>query len=100
MPKRVSAACWKIPAWSEILFALASFLPEREAWLLTSVTTLPRSKCVEGTARHHRRRERAVGLGVGKRSGSRIACRGTNSRPLARQVSQAPCAERWKLLPC
>ena len=32
MLELVSAARWKIPAWSEILFALASLLPEREAW--------------------------------------------------------------------
>ena len=64
MPKRVSAACWKIPAWSEILFALASFLPEREAWLDTSVNALPRSNFVEGTARSPRGREGSLGLGV------------------------------------
>ena len=97
MLELVSAARWKIPAWSEILFALAALLPEREAWLHTCVTALPRSKCGEGTARRPRRREGAVGLGVRKRSGSRIACHGTNSRPVARQVSPAPCAERWRL---
>ena len=83
----VSAARWKVPAWSEILFALASPLPEREAWLHTSVTALPRSKCGEGTARRPQRREGAVGLGVVKRSGSRIACHGTSNIPVARQVS-------------
>ena len=74
MLELVSAARWKIPAWSEILFALASLLPEREAWSPTSVTALPRSKCGEGAARRLRGREGAVGLGVGKASGSRIAC--------------------------
>ena len=96
LPELVSAARWKILPWSEILFALASPLPERLAWSHTSVTALPRSKCGEGAARRPRGREGAIGLGVGKRSGSRIACRGTNCRPEARQVSPAPCAERWK----
>ena len=31
LPELVSAARWKIPAWSEMPFALASPLPEREA---------------------------------------------------------------------
>ena len=84
MPELVSGARWKILAWSEIPFALAYPLPEREA------------KSGEGSARRPRRREGAVVLGVRKRSGSRIACSGTNSRPVARQVSPAPCAERWK----
>ena len=96
LPELVSAARWKIPAWREILSALASPLPEREACLHTSVTALPRSKCGECAARRPQRREGAVGLGVGKLSGSRIACRGRNSSPVARQVSPAPCPERWK----
>ena len=41
----VSAARWKIPAWSEMPFALASPLPEREA------------KCGEGAGRRPLRRE-------------------------------------------
>lgn len=96
MPEQVSAAQWKIPAWSEILFALESPVAETEAWLHTPVTALPRSKCGEGAARRPRGREGALGLGVWKRSGSRIACRGRNSRPVARQVSPPRCAERWK----
>ena len=95
LPELVSAARWKIPAWSEILFALASPLPEREAWLHTSVTALPRSKCGEDATRRLRGREGVFGLGVGTRSGGRIACRGMNIRPVARQVSPAPCAQRW-----
>ena len=83
LPELVSGARWKILAWSEIPFALAYPLPEREA------------KSGEGSARRPRRREGAVVLGVRKRSGSRIACRGTNSRPVAKQVPPAPCAERW-----
>ena len=51
MPELVSAARWKIIAWSEIPFALASPLPEREAWSHKSVTALPRRKCGEGPAR-------------------------------------------------
>ena len=54
MPELVFAALWKILAWSEIPFALASPLPEREA------------KCGEGAALRPRRREGAVGLGVRK----------------------------------
>ena len=54
MPELVFAARWKILAWSEIPFALACPLPEREA------------KCGEGAALRPRRREGAVGLGVRK----------------------------------
>ena len=93
MPELASAARWKIPAWSEILFALAFPLPETEAVLHASVTALPRSKCGEDAARCPRGREGAVGFGVGNRSGSKIAYRGTDSRPVAGQVSPAPCAE-------
>ena len=99
LPERVSAARWMIPAWSEILFALASPLPEREAWLHTSVNAFPRSKCGEGTARLPRGREGALGLEFGKRSGSRIACRGTHSRPVARHVSPAPIRRDGSLPP-
>ena len=66
LPELVSVALWKIAAWSEVLFALASPLPGRVAWLCTSVTALPRSQCGEGTACHRWGREGAIGLGVWK----------------------------------
>ena len=60
LPELVSGARWKKPAWSEILLAIASLLPERETFLQsakglkgrdTSVTVLPRSMSGEGAAR-------------------------------------------------
>ena len=66
LPELLSASRWKMPAWNEILFAVASLLPEREAWSQTSVTALPRSKCGEGAARRPRGREGTVGLVSGK----------------------------------
>ena len=50
MPELFPAARWKTPACSEILFALASLLPERESWSHTSVTALPRSRVVTVSA--------------------------------------------------
>ena len=50
MPELVLAARWKVAAWSEILFALASPLPEREAW---SHSLSPRSPGASvGKAQH------------------------------------------------
>lgn len=82
LPELVSAARWKVPAWSEMPFALASPLPEREA------------KCGEGAGRRPRRREGALGLGVRKRTGSNIACCGTNSsRGQDKFVTGSLCGE-------
>ena len=52
-----------IPAWGEILFALPSPLPEREAWLHTYVTALPRSNV--GKAQHAVPREEKEPLASG-----------------------------------
>ena len=43
-PELVSAARWKIPAWSEILLAVASPLPEREPWSYMSVHRAPQDQ--------------------------------------------------------
>ena len=72
LPELVSAAGWKIPAWSEILFALASLLPEREAWSHMSVTALPTCKC--GRPHHaapgEEKEPLALGLGNAPEAGS------------------------------
>ena len=44
LPDLVSRARYNKPAWSEILFALASRLPEREAWSHTSVHRAPQEQ--------------------------------------------------------
>ena len=86
LPELVSAARWKISAWSEILLALASPLPERETWSHTSVTALPRSKCGEGAARRPRGREGTVGLGLA----TRCHTRNSQKQPHGETGSQMP----------
>ena len=66
MLELVSAARWKIPAWSEILFALASLLPEREAWSHTSVTALPGASVGKAPHTDSGEEKELLALGSGK----------------------------------